>query len=186
MSGADRPRRRPAAPPSPQAPPPLAWHSGPARRRPGARWRPARRPGAVARASGASRSDSPRKVRECSRELTSPRPTLDTPMSTPAKMPQRPQLKVAQALAPPHNIEAEQSVLGAILLSDRTMYSLVIEEALRPEDFYRDRHSLIYGAILELYEQSEPTDLLTVSKQLRRTGKIEDACGSEAVDVLAS
>jgi replicative DNA helicase len=92
----------------------------------------------------------------------------------------------AQGMTPPHNIEAEQSVLGAILLSDRTMYSLVIEEALRPEDFYRDRHSLIYGAMLELYEQSEPIDLLTVSEQLRRTGKLEDAGGSEAVDVLAS
>jgi len=89
-------------------------------------------------------------------------------------------------MTPPHNIEAEQSVLGAILLSERTMYSLVIEEALRPEDFYRDRHSVIYAAMIELYEQSEPIDLLTVSEQLRRTGKLEDAGGSEAVDVLAS
>jgi replicative DNA helicase len=94
--------------------------------------------------------------------------------------------RAAQGLTPPHNIEAEQSVLGAILLSERTMYSLVIEEALRPEDFYRDRHSVIYAAMLELYEQSEPIDLLTVSEQLRRTGKLEDAGGSEAVDVLAS
>ena len=53
-------------------------------------------------------------------------------MSTPAKISHRPQLKVAQALAPPHNIDAEESVLGAILLSDRTMYSLVIEEGCAP------------------------------------------------------
>ncbi|MEA2370246.1 MAG: replicative helicase [Solirubrobacteraceae bacterium] len=94
--------------------------------------------------------------------------------------------RTPQGMTPPHNIEAEQSVLGAILLSERTMYSLVIEEALRPEDFYRDRHSVIYTAMLELYEQSEPIDLLTVSEQLRRTGKLEEAGGSEAVDVLAS
>ena len=52
-------------------------------------------------------------------------------MSTPAKISPRPQLTVAQSLAPPHNIDAEESVLGAILLSERTMYSLVIEEGLR-------------------------------------------------------
>ena len=62
-------------------------------------------------------------------------------MSSPARISQRtPQLTVAQTLAPPHNIEAEESVLGAILLSERTMYSLVIEETLRPEDFYRESH----------------------------------------------
>ena len=44
------------------------------------------------------------------------------------------------ALAPPHDLEAEHSVLGAILLSDRPMYALVIEEGLRAQDFYWDRH----------------------------------------------
>src|SRR3954468_7944784 len=50
--------------------------------------------------------------------------------------------------APPHNLEAEMSVLGAILISDRTLYALVIEEGLKPEDFYRERHPLIYDAML--------------------------------------
>jgi replicative DNA helicase len=88
-------------------------------------------------------------------------------------------------LAPPHNIEAEESVLGAILLSERTMYSLVIEESLKPDDFYRDRHKRIYEAMLALYELSEPVDVLTVTEQLRSTGMLEEAGGSEAVDVLA-
>ena len=48
----------------------------------------------------------------------------------------------AAGIAPPHNLEAEQSVLGAILLSDRSLYALVIEEGLRPEDFYRERHGV--------------------------------------------
>ena len=88
-------------------------------------------------------------------------------VSTPAKAPARPQLKVAPALTPPHNIEAEESVLGAILLSERTLYSLVIEEGLRPHDFYRERHELIYGAMLALYERSEPVDTLTTTDALR-------------------
>ena len=47
------------------------------------------------------------------------------------------------ALAPPHSLEAEQSVLGAVLLSDKVHYAYVIEEGLRPEDFYRERHQVI-------------------------------------------
>src|SRR5271163_3343047 len=54
------------------------------------------------------------------------------------------------AIAPPHNLDAEQSVLGAILLSDRSLYALVIEEGLRPEDFYRERHGTVYEAMLSL------------------------------------
>ena len=59
----------------------------------------------------------------------------------------------AAAIAPPHNLDAEQSVLGAILLSDRSLYALVIEEGLRPEDFYRERHGAIYEAMLALYNE---------------------------------
>jgi len=60
----------------------------------------------------------------------------------------------AGVIAPPHNLDAEQSVLGAIRLSDRSLYALVIEEGLRPEDFYRERHGAIYEAMLSLYEDS--------------------------------
>ncbi|HUB36886.1 MAG TPA: replicative DNA helicase [Solirubrobacteraceae bacterium] len=88
------------------------------------------------------------------------------------------------AIAPPHNLEAEQSVLGAILLSDRALYALVIEEGLRPEDFYREHHGTIYGAMLELYHESEPVDVLTVTDRLRALGKLEDVGGSAAVDEL--
>ena len=78
--------------------------------------------------------------------------------------PPRPQPgSVSTGVAPPHSLEAEQSVLGAILLSDRSMYALVIEEGLRPEDFYRERHRLIYESMLALYRDTEPIDVLTVS-----------------------
>jgi replicative DNA helicase len=88
------------------------------------------------------------------------------------------------AIAPPHNLEAEQSVLGAILLSDRALYALVIEEGLRPEDFYREHHGTIYGAMLALYHESEPVDVLTVTDRLRALGKLEEVGGPAAVDEL--
>src|SRR5437764_7116330 len=87
--------------------------------------------------------------------------------------------------APPHNLEAEMSVLGAILISDRTLYALVIEEGLKPEDFYRERHRLIYESMLELYRESEPVDVVTVTDHLRQRGRLDEAGGPSAVDALA-
>ncbi len=88
-------------------------------------------------------------------------------------------------ITPPHNIEAEQSVLGAILLSaDRALYALVIEEGLRAEDFYREHHGTIYEAMLALYNESEPVDVLTVTERLRQAGKLEQIGGPAAVDEL--
>jgi replicative DNA helicase len=88
-------------------------------------------------------------------------------------------------LTPPHNLEAEQSVLGAILLSDRSLYALVIEEGLRPEDFYRGHHGTIYEAMLALYHESEPVDVLTVTDRLRQMGKLEEIGGPASVDELS-
>src|SRR2546430_16357855 len=86
---------------------------------------------------------------------------------------------------PPHNLEAEASVLDAILLSDRTMYGLVIEDGLAPEDFYREQHRVVYAGMLGLYEASEPIDVLTVTEQLRKTGRLEAAGGEAAGASLA-
>ena len=91
---------------------------------------------------------------------------------------------VGGATAPPHNLDAEQSVLGAVLLSDRSLYALVIEEGLRGEDFYRERHGAIYEAMLALYNESEPVDVLTVTDRLRQMGKLEEAGGAASVDEL--
>jgi replicative DNA helicase len=87
-------------------------------------------------------------------------------------------------VAPPHNLEAEQSVLGSILLSDRSLYALVIEEGLRADDFYRERHGTIYEAMLALYNESEPVDVLTVTDRLRQSGKLEQVGGIATVDGL--
>ncbi len=86
--------------------------------------------------------------------------------------------------APPHSLEAEQSVLGAILLSERSITQVVIEEGLRPEDFYRRRHGVVFEAMLALYAENEPIDVLTVNDRLHAHGNLEEAGGASAVDSL--
>src|SRR4051812_33792074 len=90
------------------------------------------------------------------------------------------------ALAPPHSLEAEQSVLGAVLLSDKVHYAYVIEEGLRPEDFYRERHQVIYQSMLDLYNESEPIDVVTVTEHLRARGALEQAGGPAEIDGLTA
>jgi len=82
-------------------------------------------------------------------------------------------------------VEAEQSVLGALLLSQRAMYGVTIEEGLKPTDFFRPHHALIFSAMLELYAESEPIDVLTVTEHLRQRGKLDEAGGRAAIDALA-
>ncbi len=89
-------------------------------------------------------------------------------------------------VVPPQNLDAEQSVLGAILLSDRSLYALVIEEGLRAEDFYHERHGLIYEAMLSLYNENEPVDVLTVTDRLRQSGRLAEVGGQAAVDELTA
>jgi replicative DNA helicase len=90
-----------------------------------------------------------------------------------------------RVFTPPHNLEAEQSVLGGIFLADRTLYGLVIDEGLKPEDFYREQHGTVYGAILELYDAGEAVDVLTVTARLKETGRLEGVGGEAAVSALA-
>jgi replicative DNA helicase len=92
---------------------------------------------------------------------------------------------VTAPAGPPHNLEAEESVLGAILLSERAIYGLVIEEGLRADDFYRDQHRIVYQAILDLYDESRGVDTLTVTEHLRQHGQLEDAGGEGTVHALA-
>ncbi|HWT93604.1 MAG TPA: replicative DNA helicase [Solirubrobacteraceae bacterium] len=93
---------------------------------------------------------------------------------------------LASPLAPPHSIEAEQSVLGAILLSERALYALVIEEGLKADDFYRRKHQVVYEAMLKLYGESEPIDVITVTEELKLRGTLEEAGGQSGVDALAA
>jgi replicative DNA helicase len=77
---------------------------------------------------------------------------------------------------PPQHIEAEQCVLGAILLENEAL--LKVHDILKPEYFYRPPHRKIFEAILALFERNEPIDLLTVTEILRRRNQIEEVGGS--------
>jgi replicative DNA helicase len=92
---------------------------------------------------------------------------------------------VQNIAVPPHNLEAEKSVLGAVLLDERHLHGLLVEEQLRPEHFYREQHGAVFAAMLELYENDRKIDHLTVAENLRQHGKLEEAGGVEAIDELA-
>jgi replicative DNA helicase len=92
---------------------------------------------------------------------------------------------VQNIAVPPHNLEAEKSVLGAVLLDERHLYALLVEEHLRPEHFYREQHGAVFAAMLELHETDRKIDQLTVAETLRQHGQLEEAGGPEAIDELA-
>ena len=85
---------------------------------------------------------------------------------------------------PPQNIEAEQSVLGSILLNKKAI--IKIADILRPDDFYRDTHGLIYETMLELFEKNEPIDLMTVSNRLEEKKQLEKIGGSSYLTNLVN
>jgi replicative DNA helicase len=89
------------------------------------------------------------------------------------------------AVAPPQNLEAEQSVLGAVLLSDTALPALIIDERLQPEDFYRESHGRIYQAMLDIHTLGEPVDGLTLVEHLKQAGDLDAVGGRAAVDLLA-
>jgi replicative DNA helicase len=88
-------------------------------------------------------------------------------------------------VAPPQNLEAEQSVLGAVLLSDTALPALIIDERLRAEDFYRESHGRIYQAMLDLHSVGEPVDALTLVEHLKQAGALDAVGGPAAVELLA-
>ena len=92
---------------------------------------------------------------------------------------------VQTVAVPPHNLEAEKSVLGAVLLDERHLHGLLVEEHLRPKDFFREGHGAVFAAMMELYENNRKIDHLTIAETLRQHGKLEEAGGPEAIDELA-
>jgi len=87
-------------------------------------------------------------------------------------------------IIPPQSVELEAAVLGAIILQKDAL-ELVIEN-LRPETFYKDSHQAIFGAIIDLFTDSCPIDLLTVTERLRKQGKLEIAGGAWYITELTS
>src|SRR3954447_8361209 len=97
-----------------------------------------------------------------------------------------PCMATAETHVPPQNLEAESSVLGAMMVSDGAIAPVILDVRLRDEDFYRERHRIVYRAITGLYEQGEPVDALTVSEFLAQRGELAEAGGKETVSELAS
>src|SRR5437016_3739681 len=87
------------------------------------------------------------------------------------------------ARIPPHNLDAERAVLGAVLLEGRETLPRVIE-LLRSSDFYTDAHRTIYETMQGLFDRSEPVDLITLSEDLRRDGTLESVGGPGALALL--
>jgi replicative DNA helicase len=85
---------------------------------------------------------------------------------------------------PPQNIEAEQSVLGAIILDNESLPKAI--EILSAEDFYKETHSRLYRAILSLFEKNEAIDIVTLTDYLRRTNELESVGGLSYLSSLAS
>lgn len=85
---------------------------------------------------------------------------------------------------PPNDVAAEQSVLGAMLLSKDAIADVV--EVLREGDFYRPAHQVVYGTVLDLYGRGEPVDAVTVAAELTRAGEIGRVGGAPYLHTLVS
>jgi replicative DNA helicase len=86
---------------------------------------------------------------------------------------------------PPQNLEAEQGVLGSILIDNEVLHDII--PVLKPEHFYRDSHQILYRAIRDVYEQAKAVDSITLEDELRRRGELEKVVGLDAiVQILGS
>ncbi|MGW2155530.1 replicative DNA helicase [Nonomuraea sp. NPDC001699] len=85
---------------------------------------------------------------------------------------------------PPHNIEAEQSVLGGMLLSKDAIADVV--EILRSDDFYRPAHQMVYEVITDLYGRGEPADAVTVFDELQKRGEMARVGGAAYLHTLTA
>jgi replicative DNA helicase len=89
-------------------------------------------------------------------------------------------------IVPPQNLEAEESVLGAMMVSEATIEPVLLDVRLHAEDFYRDRHRTIYRAIIGLNENADPVDVLTVSEALSQHGQLDEVGGRDVIASLAA
>lgn len=83
---------------------------------------------------------------------------------------------------PPHDLEAEKSVLGAILIDPSVINSVV--EILKPEHFYAEEHRLIFSSMLSLFEKHQPVDVVTLTAQLKQVGDLKKIGGSSYLSDL--
>lgn len=85
---------------------------------------------------------------------------------------------------PPQNLDAEKSLLGAVLIDEETLAD--ITEHITEKDFYEKKHSIIYSAIMRLYEKHKPVDLLTLTDELKRKKELDIVGGSTYLTELTN
>lgn len=84
---------------------------------------------------------------------------------------------------PPHSIEAEQSVLGSMLMDKESI--IVVLEVLKPDDFYKEAHREIFESIYNLFDKEEPVDLITLTEELKKRGTLEAIGGIPYINSLS-
>lgn len=89
-----------------------------------------------------------------------------------------------KAATPPQNIDAEESILGAMMLTPRAIEA--VAELVSPTDFYRPSHGAIFAACLELYAANEPVDAITLTARLAQAGQLKDVGGEARIHELAA
>lgn len=85
---------------------------------------------------------------------------------------------------PPQAVDIEQAILGAVMIEKNAL--LLVSDVLQAHHFYKDSHQEVYSAIIELAKKSEPIDILTVTNQLRKNGKLEFIGGAYYISELTS
>jgi len=85
---------------------------------------------------------------------------------------------------PPQAVDLEEAVLGAIMIESNALTSII--DILKPEMFYKEHHQMIYKAILNLFNHSEPVDILTVTNELKKTGELEIIGGAYFITQLTN
>lgn len=85
---------------------------------------------------------------------------------------------------PPHSVESEQSILGSILLDKDAM--ITVSETIKPDDFYKEAHKIIYECMIKLSNKNEPIDLITLTEELRKQGHLDDVGGISYITSLST
>jgi len=85
---------------------------------------------------------------------------------------------------PPQSLEAEQAVLGAIILDGESIAKAI--ELITPQDFYKESHRKIYQAMLSLFDKNEPIDLITLTEHLKDNGELDEVGGLSYLSNLAT
>lgn len=91
---------------------------------------------------------------------------------------------VPEGKIPPQNLDAEKSLLGAVLIDDNVLAD--VSDKLTPKDFYDTRHEVVFDAMLRLYEKHKPVDLLTLSDELKAKKRLSDIGGSAYLTELTN